>query len=1253
MDYSLYMNVELERVKEETMEGSLEERIQRSKSWAAWPVKFKEEVVKALKAELDGAGARKMTADQWQRHLACDHQPFSRECADCQRGAGRKKVHRRVPHPDTLTLSVDVCGPFKPGQDQDRKVGRYFMVGVFTVPITMDAQKVVPLAPGLAEALKRDHPESGELGENLEELQPQLEPEERDIRRLGEDVKDLEEWYEKEVELKEEVEVRNYTLLEVLPNRHGPALVEALSRMVAKLRYLGMEVRRIHSDAAGELRATKKWCQNQGIYRTFTAGSDWMANGRAENEIGVVRRGVNVLMRLPGADEKEWPLMARHVAERRGRLQLEALGFSTPRLLPWNTKVAVSTKGWDEFQGHWRPRKRLGRVKGPDISMSMTSGGHFIQLEEGGCLRASDAVEMPETGAAALQGEEENLPELEMRPRGAAPIDVEGRPARRLGEKTALKSVKSEELQERLQRGVQYANELFKSMEDSSGGSKEDLEAIIPVVYDLDRENEALEVFIKEVKIAENEKLMEACREAAEEGQVLQTKTFALSEVRKELPKWIPALEKEVTSILSNQAVQRVKASEAEKYMEQMRAEGYLVERVPGKAVFTQKAGSGRLKARICVCGNLMSERASEDLYASGVDSTQVRVMVRKAALNQWEMASLDIQTAFLLAPTSQKELIVMTPPRVLVEAELVAADEVWIITAALYGMTTAPRDWAKFRDEQVLSWRWTIEDAGGELCQIQLKPLGDQNLWGIYVRKGDTEVCEGQAAFYVDDILMGGPRHVCDSVLDQIRRIWATSTPEFVEEGRPMKFLGMEIEKTSTGEFLLHQRCYTQELLNRHQVVIKGSALRLPEEGENEECPRMEDVRAAQAVTGELQWLANKTRPDIAVYVSKMSSLTAKNPKWVVEAGRGALAYLAGTKDQGLVYGTLEKEDESVTRRTPRTSGTIEVMCDASFAVQDQHSVTGIMILYGGGAVHWDTRKQSLIALSTAESELTALLDALQAGRSVRSLVNLVEESTAMEVVNDNRAALILGSGQGGGWRTRHLRIRAACLAEAIAKGELVLMHRPGAQLWADALTKVLPPTLLERFKKGIKLQGASQRVREGSATEGAVGEGARMKMIKALMSMTVAATLPRVARGDDGSPTEERWSDMALLMLLGGVLVVYELVKKVGLVKLQELWKTKELKVTKLDNRATLPHRATEGAAGYDIAASRPMTIEPGEIKMIPTSLAMEIQLASRSSLAKQGFNVTGGIIDSDYRTMAHSPSPVNLAIEWLSSS
>ena len=83
--------------------------------------------------------------------------------------------------------------------------------------------------------------------------------------------------------------------------------------------------------------------------------------------------------------------------------------------------------------------------------------------------------------------------------------------------------------------------------------------------------------------------------------------------------------------------------------------------------------------------------------------------------------------------------------------------------------------------------------------------------------------------------------------------------------------------------------------------------------------------------------------------------------------------------------------------------------------------------------------------------------------------------------------------------------------------------------------------------------------------------------------------------------------------------------------------------VKVNKTVESATLPLRATEGAAAYDLATVHGGNITPGEAKVFDTGLQMEIPsgycmlVFSRSG---HGFNKglrlanSVGVIDSDYR-------------------
>ena len=85
--------------------------------------------------------------------------------------------------------------------------------------------------------------------------------------------------------------------------------------------------------------------------------------------------------------------------------------------------------------------------------------------------------------------------------------------------------------------------------------------------------------------------------------------------------------------------------------------------------------------------------------------------------------------------------------------------------------------------------------------------------------------------------------------------------------------------------------------------------------------------------------------------------------------------------------------------------------------------------------------------------------------------------------------------------------------------------------------------------------------------------------------------------------------------------------------------------LKIKKLSNFVSMPEYKTQGASAMDLVAAikDDIIIPPGEIKMIPTGIAIELprnteaQVRSRSGLAiKSGITVVNGIgtIDEDYR-------------------
>ena len=83
-------------------------------------------------------------------------------------------------------------------------------------------------------------------------------------------------------------------------------------------------------------------------------------------------------------------------------------------------------------------------------------------------------------------------------------------------------------------------------------------------------------------------------------------------------------------------------------------------------------------------------------------------------------------------------------------------------------------------------------------------------------------------------------------------------------------------------------------------------------------------------------------------------------------------------------------------------------------------------------------------------------------------------------------------------------------------------------------------------------------------------------------------------------------------------------------------------KVRVHRLAPHVDLPGRATAGSAGLDLASSEDVTIDPGQIVLVPTGLVIEVPpghflgiFARSSTPLKRGLVIPNGvgIVDSDY--------------------
>ncbi|OLQ00906.1 Ankyrin repeat domain-containing protein 50 [Symbiodinium microadriaticum] len=171
------------------------------------------------------------------------------------------------------------------------------------------------------------------------------------------------------------------------------------------------------------------------------------------------------------------------------------------------------------------------------------------------------------------------------------------------------------------------------------------------------------------------------------------------------------------------------------------------------------------------------------------------------------------------------------------------------------------------------------------------------------------VEVKKVDDSFYTPDVEALLSNLEAEKAYDWIRLQWKCTPLQRAEEGHPVTFLGVDVhvgrDEGGNYGFLLCQSGYIQELLRCYSIVPKQRAAPVPKEWFKDvpetESYSQEELRAAQKVTGELLWVTQRSRVDLAYAVAVMGSWTVKAPRVVKKIGMRLLEYLGVTCDYRL----------------------------------------------------------------------------------------------------------------------------------------------------------------------------------------------------------------------------------------------------------------------------------------------------------------------------------------------------------------
>jgi hypothetical protein len=217
----------------------------------------------------------------------------------------------------------------------------------------------------------------------------------------------------------------------------------------------------------------------------------------------------------------------------------------------------------------------------------------------------------------------------------------------------------------------------------------------------------------------------------------------------------------------------------------------------------------------------------------------------------------------------------------------------------------------------------------------------------------------------------------------------------------------------------------------------------------------------------GSLNYLATRTRPDIAFAVNR-AARAMQNPKekdWI--AVKRIFRYLQGTKNLSLRY--LNEK------------GGVTGYSDASYASEmtDRKSISGYVFMKGEGAISWRSKKQSIVSLSSMESEYIALTDAIKDGIWINRLeIDMdPEKLKTVVIMEDNQSTIKIAQNDIHNDRSKHIDTRYHFVREQVTNGILKLQYCPTEEMIADTFTKPLLKTKFDYFCKRLGLTEVSNK--------------------------------------------------------------------------------------------------------------------------------------------------------------------------------
>lgn len=516
-------------------------------------------------------------------------------------------------------------------------------------------------------------------------------------------------------------------------------------------------------------------------------------------------------------------------------------------------------------------------------------------------------------------------------------------------------------------------------------------------------------------------------------------KSFKQAMQREDAPEWLEACVAELGQHDKNGTMQLCALPPAKRAL-------------PCKWVFVIKFHADgtlqRYKARLVIMGNFQKEGIDfTETFAPTIQHKSIRVILAIANECGYELHQMDVTCAFLYGDI-EEEVYMQQPEGFVVKGQ---EHMVYRVRKSIYGMRQSPLRWYEKIAEKLMAFGFTR-------CTAD---------YGVFVLQNAVEHI--LVGVYVDDLLIASKTK---SGM-QWTKTMLKNTFEMKDLGEASYILGIQIARDrEQGTLLLSQPKYIKEMAERFEMQDAGaysnpvdktaklSKMQAPRT--EEQVQQMKGVPYQQLV-GSLMYTMVATRPDIAYAVGACARYLSNYGQAHWAAAKRVLRYLLGTPHKGLLYA---RSGQGVLLTAYTDS-------DHAMAWDDRRSTGGYVMMVGGAAVSWSSKKQKSVTISSAEAEFVALSMAASEVIWMRHLLAELgfPQRQATILHCDNQAAISLAKNPEHREKTKHVDVRLMFVREHIKHKEIQLEYCGTENMLADILTKGVPNHQFVKLVQGIGL--------------------------------------------------------------------------------------------------------------------------------------------------------------------------------------